>query len=52
MVSGNFPNKDDSYRTRLTVGSDSLPYFDDSTSRVASLIETKLILNSDISDVK
>ena len=44
------PTKLDPYRTRLTVGGDRLDYFGDSSSSAASLIETKLLLNSVISD--
>ena len=38
------------YRVRLTVGGDKLDYTDDAGSPAASLLETKLILNSTISD--
>ena len=38
------------YRTRLTVGGDRLLYEADAGSPAASLLETKLILNSTISD--
>ena len=52
---GNFicdyrPLKSEPYRVRLTVGGDKLPYDDDAGSPAASLLETKLILNSTISD--
>jgi hypothetical protein len=52
---GNFicdyrPLKSEPYRVRLTVGGDKLPYSDDAGSPAASLLETKLILNSTISD--
>jgi hypothetical protein len=52
---GNFicnhrPLKTEPYRVRLTVGGDKLPYDDDAGSPAASLLETKLILNSTISD--
>ncbi len=52
---GNFicdyrPLKTEKYRVRLTVGGDKLPYDDDAGSPAASLLETKLILNSTISD--
>jgi hypothetical protein len=54
---GNFicdyrPLKSEPYRVRLTVGGDKLPYDDDAGSPAASLLETKLILNSTISDSK
>ena len=38
------------YRERLTVGGDRLTYTDDVSSPTASLLETKLLLNSTISD--
>ena len=44
--------KDDKHRTRLTVGGDKLDYIGDTSSPVASLIETKLLLNSIISYAK
>jgi hypothetical protein len=52
---GNFicdlrPLKEETHRVRLTVGGDKLPYADDPGSPAASLLETKLILNSTISD--
>ena len=53
---GNFicdyrPLKSETHRVRLTVGGDKLPYTDDAGSPAASLLETKLILNSTILDV-
>jgi len=52
---GNFicdirPLKSEKYRIRLTVGNDKLPYKADAGSPAASLLETKLFLNSTISD--
>jgi hypothetical protein len=44
------PLKSEPYRVRLTVGGDKLPYDDDSGSPAASLLETKLLINSTISD--
>jgi hypothetical protein len=44
------PLKSEPYRVRLTVGGDKLPYDDDAGSPAASLLETKLLLNSTISD--
>ena len=52
MVMDYRPNKDDPYRTRLTIGGDKLDYYGDSASPAASIIETKLMLNSTISDAK
>ena len=42
--------KTEKHRVRLTIGGDVLDYFGDTSSPTASLIETKLILNSTISD--
>lgn len=44
------PLKDEPYRTRMVVGEDKLTYFEDPGSPAASLLETKLPLNSVISD--
>ena len=44
------PLKEDPYRVRIVVGGDRLSYNDDAGSPAASLIETKLIINSTISD--
>ena len=40
------PLKGEPYRVRITVGGDKLEYKLDATSPAASLIETKLLLNS------
>ena len=52
---GNFvcdyrPLKSEPYRVRLTVGGDRLEYESDAGSPAASLVETKLTLNSVVSD--
>jgi hypothetical protein len=52
---GNFicdyrPLKTEPYRVHLTVGGDKLPYENDAGSSAASLLETKLMINSTISD--
>ncbi len=52
---GNFvcdyrPLKSEPYRVRLTVGGDRLEYDSDAGSPAASLVETKMTLNSTISD--
>ena len=44
------PLKAEPWRVRLVVGGDKLPYDDDAGSPAASLIETKLLINSVISD--
>ena len=44
------PLKDDPFRVRMTVGGDKLPYPDDPSSPSASLLDTKIMLNSVISD--
>ena len=50
MVCDHRPSKEEKFRVRLTVGGDVLDYFGDSSSPAASLLESKLLLNSDISD--
>ena len=44
------PLTDEPYRTRMVVGGDKLAYFEYPGSPAASLLETKLLLNSVISD--
>ena len=44
------PLKSEPYRIRITVGGDRLTYPGDSGSPAANLVETKLLLNSTISD--
>ena len=46
------PHKKETHRVRLVVGGDRLTYDDDAGSPAASLIETKILLNSVISDAK
>ena len=46
------PMKDDKYRIRLVVGGDKLVYEADTGSPAASMLETKLLINSVISDAK
>ena len=43
------PLTEDLYRCRIVVGGDILTYFDDASSPAASLLETKLLINSNIS---
>jgi hypothetical protein len=55
VTCGNFicdyrPLKTEPFRVRLTVGGDKLPHDDDALSPAASLLESKLIINSTISD--
>ena len=50
MVCDIRPHKTEKYRVRLTIGGDVLEYLGDATSPAVSLIETKMILNSVISD--
>ena len=50
MVCDFRPLKAEKYRVRLTVGGDRLEYKHDATSPAASLIETKMLLTSVISD--
>ena len=49
MVCDIRPLKTEKYRVRLTVGGDRLQYPDDTASPAATLLETKLLLNSTIS---
>ena len=44
------PLKSEQWRVRLVVGSDRLPYESDSGSPATDIIETKVLLNSTISD--
>ena len=44
------PLKDEPYRVRITVGGDRLDYAQDAGSPAANLLETKILLNSVISD--
>ena len=46
------PLKDEPFRVRITVGGDKLDCYDDVGSPAASLLETKLLINSTISDAK
>ena len=46
------PLKSEPWRVRLVVGGDKLPYEDDAGSPAALLLETKLLVNSVISDAK
>ena len=49
MVCDIRPLKSEKYQVRLTVGGDRLQYLDDTASPAATLLETKLLLNSTIS---
>jgi len=44
------PLKDEPYHVRITVGGDKLNYNDDAGSPAANLLETKILINSVISD--
>ena len=46
------PLKTEPYRVRITVGGDRLTYTSDAGSPAANLLETKLLVNSTISDAK
>ena len=50
MVCDYRPLKDEKIRVRLTIGGDKLPYNDETSSPAADLLETKILLNSTISD--
>ena len=45
-----YPLKEEAYRIRIIVGSDHLTYEQDAGSPVANLLETKVLINSTISD--
>ena len=42
--------KSEKWRVRLTIGGDKWDYFDKAASPAANLLETKLLINSTISD--
>eukprot|EP00957_Ditylum_brightwellii_P129459 9875436-Ditylum_brightwellii.AAC.1 len=44
------PLKQEKYRVRLTIGGDELVYDDETASPAASILETKIIVNSTIPD--
>ena len=46
------PLKSEPWRVRIVVGGDCLPYSQETGSPAASILETKLIINSTISDAK
>ena len=50
MVCDYRPLKDEHYRVRLTIGGDKLDYEKETASPATNLLETKLLLNSVISD--
>ena len=50
MVCDYRPLKEEKFRSRLTIGGDKLPYDDETASPAADLLETKIFLNSTISD--
>ena len=50
MVCDYRPLKDEPYRVRLIIGGDKLEYDKETASPTTNLLETKLLLNSVISD--
>ena len=52
FILDHIPLKTEQNRVRLTVGGDKLTYDEDPGSPAASLIETKLMINSVISDAQ
>ena len=52
MVCDYRPLKSEQYRVRLTIGGDKLEYNKDTASPAANLLDTKILLNSTISDAK
>ena len=51
FVCGDRRLKQETYRIRIIVGGDRLPYEEDTESPAVNLLETKILLNSTISDV-
>ena len=49
MVCDMMPLKTEKFRVHLTVGGDQLQYLDDTASPAATLLETKILLNSTVS---
>ena len=45
------PDKEEKFRVRLTLGGDVLEYYGDVSSPAASLLETKILINSVVSDM-
>ena len=52
MVCNCRPLKEEKHRVRIIVGGDKLPCNDDAGSLAADLLETKILLNSTISDAE
>ena len=50
MVCNYRPLKEEKYRVRLTIGGDKLEYDKDTASPTANLLDTKILINSTISD--
>ena len=46
------PLKDEKHRVRLTIGGDKLNYDHETAAPTAGLLDTKIIINSTISDAK
>ena len=52
MVCDYRPLKAEQYQCKLVVGGDKLPYDEDAAAPAANLLETKLLINSTISQKK
>ena len=52
FVCDHIPLKDEQWRIRFVVGSDKLPYEEDSGSSATDLLETKILFSSVISDAR
>ena len=52
MVCDYRPLKDEKYRVRLTIGGDKLDYNNETASPTANLLDTKILINSTISDAE
>ena len=46
------PLKEEKYRVRITVGGDRLDFSEDSSAPATNMLETKMLLNSVISDAR
>ena len=52
MIFDHRPLKEEEYRCRIVAGGDKLDFLDDASSPATSLLETKILVNSIISDAK
>ena len=52
LVCDYWPLNDKKYIVHITIGGDRLPYQDDASSPTTDLLETKILINSTISDIR